>query len=299
MKDNIKRIDIIYIIGFLIILIGVYFNNLVVLSNHPLYTISSLFTPTVIQLFIWGGIAVIIGELILTKDIYKFQGLINIEFGSALLYVLLSIIIVRRLPSNIAVFFSVFLVLLFIILFIVIRSNFAYAVSLFPIGLYTSELLGMFHLVELPPVIYTILAFLVLTLLVYMLVKTVVQAIKKQPVLPNIVYLVIVLLLLGVGTLHDNIYDTSYRMSNGIQNDLLSAFCSPTEDIEDRLFWNVLGNDDITFPCNATEYGIAVHSEQASLYTYLLFLPLPVLSWGAYRYGRDVDYLPKKSKQTE
>jgi hypothetical protein len=269
-------------------MIGVYFNDIILLSGDPLYNISLLFTPIVVQLFILGGVIIIIGELIVTKDIYLFTRKYPIELGGELLYVLVSLLVLQQLPSNVGVFLSLLFVLGFVLLFLVLHSHYLYGVSFCIVLLYGFEVLDMFHLINLPPIIYTITVVLLMLIVLYIITMTIIQRTKRKSILSNVILLTIIFLSVGVNVLHQQIYDTSYRSFSGVPGEYPMSFCTPIDDIEDGLFLNVTSKDELFFPCDTLDYGIATFTERAPLYTYLLFVPLPLISLVAYHYGKAI-----------
>ncbi len=84
-----KKFDLLYLIGLVISLIGfflLYVNKQVYLTGDFLYSLNEILTPLIVSIFIYGGIIIIVVELILTKDYNKLYELIIAYGGKALKY---------------------------------------------------------------------------------------------------------------------------------------------------------------------------------------------------------------------
>ena len=133
MKKILKKLDIIYLIGILISAIGLYFNNRTFLMADTLYTISKLFTPLITNLFIYGGLGIIILEYLLTSDLpwmwqnYRLDASVRWRYFGVFLAIVITIGLFVMDPFNSYIITSYFLVG-FVLLFLGIAVHWQYLI---------------------------------------------------------------------------------------------------------------------------------------------------------------------------
>ena len=280
MKQLLKKIDIIYLLGVILSLIGYYFSKSVFIEGDFFYGLSTLVTGIIIPIFILGGILIIAIEFIITKHYlnvydYFFKRKENRVLGITILVCALAFILAQYV-STVFTFWLLYAILfVFIIFVLIIKTHISY-IFLAPL-LLGYFFMDLFVFINVEP--HWILGDILVAYLALFVLGTfglmVYKFFKKQKTTKLFILMFIFVVMSGIhSSMTHDVFEISYIEESDLGNSFFVSFCP--EGYEGQI---VTSGDEFEIICLEPNKGYIELRENGMIQLLMIYLAIPLLGF--------------------